>query len=662
MTIVEPVKGRRSAATVIAVIGLVAAAATSLLIALAVGGGADAPAILDPGVAVRFGLPIAKLLVNVGAAVSLGSLVIVCFALRPQSPEFSRALDAASVGAAIWTIGSIATGLFLFLTVFNEPLSLSPQFGSTLQYFATGTELGQAWLITAIAAAILTTACLVVRNTTILGVVLVGAAAALIPMSTQGHQGGTADHDAATTALYLHILFAAIWLGGMLVVIIVRRLMDAASFGSLLRVFSFVALICFMVVGGSGLISSAIRLDGWASLLTPYGTLVITKAVVLVGLGALGAAWRRFAIRRAYESRKWFWLLASAELILMGIASGVGAALARTPTPPSPYSPSIPTSAEILTGAPLPPAPTPLSLVTMWNVDPVWILLCIAALFFYLAGVLRLKRRGDHWPVHRTVLWVAGIAALFLITNGGVNLYQKYLFSSHMLSHMALGMIVPILLVPAAPVTLALRTIRKRHDGSRGVREWLMLVTHSRLFGALTNPLVAASLFVGSLWLFYYTPLFNWAVSNHLGHQWMVAHFLITGYLFVQSLIGVDPSPHRFPYPFRLIVLLATMAMHAFFGLALVSSTTLLLPDWYGAMDWPTIDPLTDQQAAGGIAWSVGEIPSLVLAITIVGMWSRSDRREADRFDRQANRDGDAELTRYNQMLAARAARRPPRP
>jgi cytochrome c oxidase assembly factor CtaG len=184
-----------------------------------------------------------------------------------------------------------------------------------------------------------------------------------------------------------------------------------------------------------------------------------------------------------------------------------------------------------------------------------------------------------------------------------------------------------------------------------------MLATHSRYFGFLSRPLVAAAIFVASLWVFYYSPLFRWATTDHLGHQWMIIHFLLTGYLFVQSLIGVDPSPHRAPYPIRLLVLLATMAFHAFFGLSLMTGTGLLLADWYGAMGWGT-DALADQQAGGGIAWSVGEIPTVALAIAVAIMWSRSDERDSKRYDRKADRDGDAELEAYNEMLATRASTR----
>jgi cytochrome c oxidase assembly factor CtaG len=304
----------------------------------------------------------------------------------------------------------------------------------------------------------------------------------------------------------------------------------------------------------------------------------------------------------------------------------------------------------------LPRELTPLRYLTEWNPDLLWALLCAFGIFFYVAGVVRLRRRGDQWSFGRTVSWIAGLVVLFYITCGAPNVYEEYLFSMHMLAHMALGMVVPVLLVPGAPVTLALRAIRKRQDGTRGPREWIMVLVHSTYAHVISNPIVSAVLFAGSLFVFYYTSLFSWATTTHLGHYWMIVHFLIVGYLFVQSMIGIDPVKGRLPYPMRLLVLLATMAFHAFFGLSIMTSTSLFLADWYGAMGrtWGAT-PMADQYAAGGIAWSVGEIPTVSLAIAVAIMWSRSDSREAKRKDRQAERDGDAELDAYNEQLGALA-------
>jgi cytochrome c oxidase assembly factor CtaG/putative copper export protein len=642
---------------------LLLVALTSALAALQYGGGASPEPIADPGPVVRYGLPVAKLLVNLGAAGTIGSLVLAAFAMSREKPEFGLALDIAAGSAAVWAVASGAAGFFSFLTLYLQPISLDDRFGELLAGFLTDVELGQSWLGTMLAAAALTVLCFAVRNQVVVALMAVASGLALVPMALQGHAGNTASHDAATSAIWLHIVFAAVWLGGLLVLVLSARTLATGRIVPLIGRYSTLAIISFVVVTASGYVSAEIRVGTLDNLLTPYGLLVLVKVAALVVLGIFGVVQRKYLVGRMTKdgaSRRFFWWLVAGELAFMGVASGVAAALARTATPQAEIAASSladATPAAILTGSPLPPPVTVERLFTTWNFDLLWLLVCGFGIFFYLAGVWRLKRRGDAWPVLRTVLWVLGLLVLFYITSGGVNVYEKYMFSQHMLAHMTLGMVVPVLLVPGAPITLLLRTVRKRDDGSRGPREWMLLAVHSRYFAFLSNPIVSAVLFVASLWVFYYSPLFRWATTDHIGHQWMIIHFLLTGYIFVQSLIGVDPSPGRAPYPLRLLVLLATMAFHAFFGLSLMTGTGLLLADWYGAMGWGT-SALADQQTGGGIAWSVGEIPTVALAIAVALMWSRSDERDSKRYDRKADRDGDAELEAYNQMLASRAATR----
>ncbi|UYN85058.1 MAG: bifunctional copper resistance protein CopD/cytochrome c oxidase assembly protein [Microcella sp.] len=643
---------------------LAAAAFVSLLVGLAVGGGADAPLLADPGEWVRYGLPTAKLLANLGAAGALGALLLSLVALSPGRPEFDRALDVAAASAAVWTLASASAGFFTFLSIYLEPVSIDDRFGRLLAAYFSTTEIGQAWLTTTLMAAIVTVLCFAVRHPAVLAAVAVIAAAALWPVAQTGHAGGTADHDAAVTAVYLHSVFAAVWVGGLLTVMLVRSTVGD-RLPVIVRRYSTIAMIAFVVVAASGLVSAQLRVGGVEALLSPYGLLVVAKVVSLVVLGGFGAAYRLRAIDRldrAFQSGgrpRVFWAIVVAELALMGVASGVAAALARTATP-VPQIPvdqlADPTPAEILTGSALPPPFEPWRLATEWDLNLLWALLAGFGAFFYLAGAVRLRRRGDRWPVHRTVLWLLGMITLFVVTSSGLAVYERYLFSIHMLGHMVLSMAIPVMLVLGAPVTLAARAIHGRKDGSRGPREWILAIVHSRFAGIVGHPLVASIVFAVSLLVFYYSPLFSWAVTEHLGHQWMIVHFLLSGYLFVNALVGVDPAPYRPPYPIRLIILLATMAFHAFFGLSLLTGTGLLLPEWYGAMgrEWGQT-PIADQQTGGGIAWSVGEIPTLVLAMLVVWSWSRADGRESKRSDRRAERDGDADLAAWNRMLAQRA-------
>jgi cytochrome c oxidase assembly factor CtaG len=654
---------------------LLAVALLATFAGLAYGGGAAPLPIQDPGPVARYGLPVAKLFVNLGAAGMIGALVLTVWALTPKQREFDVALDVAAASAAVLTVASAATGILTFLVVTGEPLDLGEAFGQKLGQFVTTFELGRAWITTTLVAAAVTVLCFAVRNHTALVFVTVLAIASLVPMAQQGHAAGTAGHDDAITALGLHLVFGAVWIGGLATIVLLRRELGADRLPVVLARYSTIALICFIIVALSGYASAALRIGTWEQLGTPYGVLVIAKVAALLAIGLFGAVQRRFLIGRmlrpatsgldsgrastgaprsaAASGGRDFWVLVVLELAFMGLASGVAAALARTATPVSEEAGSLArTPAEILTGERLPPWPEWWRYFTEWSPDLIWLLACGFGIFFYVAGVMRLRQRGDSWPIYRTVLWVAGMLLLAYVTNGGVNVYEQYLFSAHMLGHMVLTMGVPVLLVPGAPVTLAARAIRARRDGSRGGREWILLAVHSRFAGIIANPIVAAVLFAGSLWVFYYSPLFRWTMLDHIGHEWMIVHFLITGYLFVQSLIGIDPVPYRLPYAFRLLLLLGTMAFHAFFGLAIMSGTGLLLADWYGAMGWGT-DALVDQQLGGGIAWSIGEIPTVALAITVAVQWARSDEKESRRLDRHADRTGDAELEEYNARLAA---------
>lgn len=639
---------------------LVVSALIVLVWALAYGGGAAPLAIGDPGPIARWGLPTAKLFVNLSAAGMAGALVTALFALKSGEREFDIALDAASVSAAVFTVSAAVTGFLTFVDAFNPAIDAGPEFGAQLGRFLVETEVGRTWLITTVAGAALTVLTFAVRSWTATLFVAILALAALVPMGTQGHSGEEANHHEAMTALILHIIGAAVWLGGLLLMVLVRPALSRDRLASVLARYSSIALAAFVVVALSGTVRAVIGLRDWAALLSPYGVILSVKIVALIALGALGAWYRVRLIGRVRETgaSRTFWTLVAFELALMGAASGAAAALARTPPPAASAPPAQRTPAEVLTGAPLPPELTPDRWLTAWNIDLLWAVAAGFGVFFYLAGARRLHRRGDEWPIYRTIMWVAGLALLVWVTGGVINVYQDYLFSMHMVGHMLLTMAIPVLLVAGAPVTLAARAIRKRDDGTRGGREWILWAVHSPVARVLTNPFVAAGLFIGSLWVFYYTDLFRWSLYDHLGHEWMVAHFLFTGYLFVLTLIGIDPVPYRLPYPGRLLLLIGIMAMHAFFGIAIMMQSGLMVAEWFGSMgrQWG-LPPLEDQYFGGGVAWSIGEIPTLILAITVAIQWSRSDARDQKRRDRHADRTGDAELEAYNAHLAKLAER-----
>ncbi|MEY3561450.1 MAG: hypothetical protein RL068_602 [Actinomycetota bacterium] len=631
----------------LASVSLIALIAT--LAALVFGGGADPMQFSDPGPIVRWGAPLVKLVMNLSMAIAVGTLALSAFAANKSQQQ--RLQPVAAWAAALWLLAAAIYFVMTYLSASGVPLSYGADFSSGLWLFGTEIELGVllAWNLGF--AFVLSLSTIMFGHGRMTAVNALIAIAGLYPLAESGHASSDVGHAIAVNSMLMHLVGISIWVGG-LVALYAIYFDDPAQRKNLVTRYSTLALFAFVLVSISGLTAGVIRLYAVTDLGSGYGVLLIAKAITLVALGLFGI-WHRVRLISSIDSQKsGFASVVLVELGVMGVAMGLATALARTAPPINPATFLPPTPAQILTGDPLPPELTELSWITVWDLDVLWATICMLGIALYLYGVRVLRRRGDSWPVSRTISWVLGLITLFYVTNGAPNAYQEYLFSIHMVGHMILSMMVPVLLVPGAPVTLLSRAQAPRTDGSRGLREWVLWAVHTPYAWFISHPLFAGLNFALSLVMFYYTPLFRWATEQHLGHQWMIVHFLITGYLFVQSLIGIDPQPHKPQFPVKLMLLIGTMAFHAFFGLGLMNEKSLLLADWFGSMGrtWGD-DPLADQAVGGAFAWGVGEIPTLVITLMVVFQWSRNDDRERRRLDRASDRSGNQDIEAYNQML-----------
>ena len=640
----------------IGVLSAYAFAALAVWVGLSYTQGNSALAIGDPGVFVRWAQPLAQTIKNLAMAMTVGSLVLAAWAFSEKSESLTRSLRRASLSANAWLVFGLLHFLLTYLWVTGSKISAESSFGAGLWQFASEVELGQALtmnLLFAAAVGLLALLSTSLRATLFSAVV---ALAGLVPLALVGHAAGTAGHDMAVNSMGIHLFAVTIWVGGLIELGFQLR---SENWLVLAKRYSTLAIFAFALTAVSGVAAAALRIVDFKYLFTQWGILVIVKVIVLIGLGVFGAFYRLRLLKSASPSKKSFSLLAAIELALMGAAFGIGASLSRS-APPSTNNPlgDVSSPAAILTGSSLPPELTLERWLTSYKIDLVWLVIVLAATALYLFGVFRLSKRGDKWPIGRTISWILGMGLLLWITCGPLNVYEQYLFSVHMLGHMILTMGVPVLLVPGAPVTLLLRASEARKDDSRGLREWVLWAVHTPWAKLVSNPIFAAINFAASLVIFYFTPLFSWSTRDHLGHEWMIVHFLITGYLFVQAIISIDPGPDKIPFLMRLMLMIGTLAFHAFFGLSLMSGDGLLLPDWYGAMGrtWGEA-PIDDQHTGGAIAWGIGEMPAAVLTIIVSIQWFRSDSRDAKRLDRASDRSGNKDVEDYNAMLAKLAKR-----
>lgn len=639
-----------------ALAGLVAAAIGALSLAEAL----LATGLPNPGPVTSYGLPFVRAAAEIVAVVAVGAFLLTAFFVPPQS---TGVLDVD--GYRSLRVGTAASTALAVLSAIMVPLSISDVAGQPVSDFGLGElwtlageiETVNAWRWMAFIAAGVAIASRVVLRWSWTPLLVLGSIATLMPLALVGHSATGGAHDLGTNSLIIHLVSAALWAGG-LVALLIHALRGGGYLDVAARRFSTLALWCYVAIGLSGIINALIRVQLSDLFTTRYGWLLVGKATALLILGVLGYLQRRSAITALSEepqNRRPLIRLACIEAVIFAVTFGIAVGLGRTPPPP-PVNLN-PSPVEVAIGYTLDGPPTPQRLMFDWRFDLIFGTAAIVFAITYLVGVRRLKARGDAWPVGRTIAWLSGCAFLLIATSSGVGRYMPAMFSMHMVAHMMLSMLVPVLLVLGGPITLLLRVLPAAGKGDPpGLREWVQLLLHSSFSRFLTHPLVATSLFIGGFYGLYLSGLYDAAVDVHAAHLAMNLHFLLSGYLFYWVVIGIDPSPRRLPPVAKLGIVLVSLPLHAFFGVILMGTKSILGEKFYSnlALPW-RIDLASDQHMGGAITWATGELPLLVVMIALVIQWSRSDERLARRQDRAADRDDDADLAAYNAMLAKMA-------
>ncbi len=663
MTVARPVRKRTAVWPVLTGVALLAGCTAAGIGALSLADALTATGLPDPGPVTTLGLPFVRAAGEIAAVLAVGSFLFAAFFVPPQS---TGVLDA--TGYRALRLGTVASGVWAVCAAMLVPLTISDVSGQPLRDHLSPTAIWSlagvvdtagAWRWTAFLAAAVTLASLPVLRWSWTPLLLAGSMLALVPLGLTGHSSAGGSHDLATNSLMIHLAAASLWAGGLLV-LLAHALRGGEHAHLAARRFSALAFWCFLAMAVSGVINALVRIRLSDLVHSDYGWLVVAKIGALCVLGFVGWRQRRSGVAALQEdpdARGALIRLALIEAVLFGLTFGVAVGLGRTPPPPPRVAnPSIP---EVEIGYDFAGPPTLARVLFDWRFDLVFGTAAIMLAVVYLGAVYQLRRRGDGWPTGRIVAWLLGCAVLLFATSSGVGRYMPVMFSMHMAAHMLLSMLTPILLVLGAPVTLALRALPAAgRDDPPGPREWLLAALHSRLSRFVTNPIVATVLFVAGFYGLYFGGIFDAAAGNHAAHLAMNLHFLLSGYLFYWVVIGVDPTPRPIPALGKLGMVFVSLPLHAFFGVVLMGTQTVLGESFYRSLQlsWHT-DLLGDQRLGGGIAWAAGEVPLVVVMMALLVQWTRTDRRTAKRLDRAAERDHDAELAAYNAMLAELARR-----
>ena len=627
---------------------IVILASSSFVLALTASGNAYTKSeVIDAGPLATWANQFANLAIIIFGLIVIGHLVVYGFLVDQDgkflSSQSMRKLNQSSWFSFLWAVTCIAGSITTLATVLGLPLreAMSPKVVATYLWDVLPSR---SLVISATLALFVAIFARLVRTlNSVAGLTALSLMAIGYPL-LNSHSASLGNHSLAITASVAHGLSMSIWVGSVLVLVPFIK----SGKTEVIERFSGLATVCVIALLLSGLVSAATRMARASDLVSSgYGLLVTTK-IILFGLIAVCAAKVRRNLSISEKALKFVLF----EIAIMASAVGVGVALhlAR----PTRESIPRPSAAEDLLGFDFPPAPTIRNLIWGWYPDWLFITIVIVAAWLYLSGLLRLQKNQIHWPIGRTISFCSGALLLIWVTSGGIAKYAMVSFSAHMFQHMVLAMLVPIFLVLSAPITLALRALPTNAAGTtRSPRGWIVALLHSRYVQLVSSPVLVLFVFSISLYGIYFTSAFAALMGSHIGHIAMSVHFMVTGLLFCYLVIGVDPAPKQIPYWGKLLMVLVSLSIHAFFALAIMQTSTPIGEAWYRQVRPPWLtDLLTDTHNAGGIAWGIGEIPMIILLVVISIQWAKSDQRTALQLDRAAERNQDAELAAYNQRLS----------
>lgn len=282
------------------------------------------------------------------------------------------------------------------------------------------------------------------------------------------------------------------------------------------------------------------------------------------------------------------------------------------------------------------------------NVSPLaW--LAIVCLVIYLTGVISLWARGKRWGIGSTLLFSLGCLTWFAATGLTANAYAEELVAVLLFQQITLMVVVPPFLLMGSPGRLLLRATPRRGFG-RPVLRLALGAYRSRTAQVLLHPATVIVIAVLAFPTLYFTDTVSWFLALPSGHLVLLTLFLVFGTIGAAPLWSLDPLPRAPSFAIRIVDVLLEIQIHAIFGLVLLLSSGPMFR-WY--VDDPDAWGITrafDQAVGGGLVWSYGELPLIIVLIVTISKWRTSDLRQAKRRQPQE----DVALEEYNAYLAGK--------
>jgi cytochrome c oxidase assembly factor CtaG len=256
---------------------------------------------------------------------------------------------------------------------------------------------------------------------------------------------------------------------------------------------------------------------------------------------------------------------------------------------------------------------------THW-VSFIFLAVQLVVLAWYVTAVGRVRGRGGRWPLFRALCFVVGVAVVAYATEGGIAHYQTSNFTAHVVQVLLLVDVGPALLALGAPITLALQSSSRHTAGA------MVSVLRSWPVQLLSRPLVAFAITMGSMFVYFLTPIYRISEDHPLLLAVVHLYFVLVGLQLWVLIVGRDGLPRHLSFGMRFILVLLLIPFNLALGLAVANATQPL---------YPAGNTLSDTQQGGSVLLGLAEV-LIVLALALLFVeWAREEERSAIRNDRQ---------------------------
>jgi putative copper resistance protein D len=240
--------------------------------------------------------------------------------------------------------------------------------------------------------------------------------------------------------------------------------------------------------------------------------------------------------------------------------------------------------------------------------QPAWSLDALAALaaFLYLMGSRRARGR---WPARRSVAFIGGLACIVVALQSGIDGFDDRMLSDHMVQHLLLIELAPLLLLLGRPGILLLRSAPRssRRPLARRLAQ-LRPVTH---------PVVCLAVFYGAVGFTHLAGFYD-ATLRHSGlHELEHALYITAGLFMWWPILEGNPVPgRRLDGLARLVYVIAAMVPMTLLGAYLDRQPWLVYSGYGPPAHALGFSAMVDQQQAGAIMWVLGST-----VMVMAGLW-----------------------------------------